>query len=74
VLSVISQGNGQNLPCRSVKAELREELRLRRAVAVRRIEQIMDNLRLFDSWAATHRLPLYDAALHLAETFGIATN
>ena len=23
-----------------------------------------------DLWAAIHRLPLYDAALHLAETFG----
>jgi transposase len=25
-----------------------------------------------DLWAAIHRLPLYDAALHLAETFGLA--
>jgi transposase len=25
-----------------------------------------------DLWAAVHRLPLYDAALHLAETFGLA--
>jgi transposase len=25
-----------------------------------------------DLWAAIHRLPLYDAALHLAETFGVA--
>jgi transposase len=24
-----------------------------------------------DLWAAVHRLPLYDAALHLAETFGV---
>jgi Transposase IS116/IS110/IS902 family/CHC2 zinc finger len=27
-----------------------------------------------DLWAAIHRLPLYDAALHLAETFGLARN
>jgi transposase len=25
-------------------------------------------------WAAVHRLPLYEAALHLAETFGLARN
>jgi transposase len=27
-----------------------------------------------DLWAAIHRLPLYDAALHLAETFGLRRN
>jgi hypothetical protein len=27
-----------------------------------------------DLWAAVHRLPLYEAALHLAETFGLAQN
>jgi transposase len=27
-----------------------------------------------DLWGAVHRLPLYDAALHLAETFGLARN
>jgi transposase len=27
-----------------------------------------------DLWAAIHRLPLYDAALHLAETFGLSRN
>jgi len=27
-----------------------------------------------DLWAAVHRLPLYDAALHLAETFGLRRN
>jgi transposase len=27
-----------------------------------------------DLWAAGHRLPLYDAALHLAETFGLRRN
>jgi transposase len=27
-----------------------------------------------DLWAAIHRLPLYDAALHLAATFGLARN
>lgn len=27
-----------------------------------------------DLWAAVHRLPLYEAALHLAETFGLARN
>ncbi|HKI17864.1 MAG TPA: transposase [Isosphaeraceae bacterium] len=27
-----------------------------------------------DLWAAIHRLPLYDAALHLAETFGVPRN
>jgi len=27
-----------------------------------------------DLWAALHRLPLYDAALHLAETFGLPRN
>ena len=27
-----------------------------------------------DLWAAIHRLPLYDAALHLAETFGLPPN
>jgi hypothetical protein len=25
-----------------------------------------------DLWGAVHRLPLYEAALHLAETFGLA--
>ena len=25
-------------------------------------------------WAAVHRLPMYDAAMHLAETFGLARN
>jgi transposase len=29
---------------------------------------------VLDLWAAIHRLPLYDAALHLAETFGIHPN
>jgi hypothetical protein len=27
-----------------------------------------------DLWAAVHRLPMYDAALHLAETFGLPRN
>ena len=27
-----------------------------------------------DLWAAVHRLPLYDAALDLAETFGLPRN
>ena len=27
-----------------------------------------------DLWAAVHRLPLYEAALHLAQTFGLARN
>ena len=27
-----------------------------------------------DLWGAVHRLPLYEAALHLAETFGLARN
>ena len=27
-----------------------------------------------DLWAAVHRLPLYEAALHLAETFGLPRN
>jgi hypothetical protein len=27
-----------------------------------------------DLWAAIHRLPLYDAALHVAETFGLPRN
>ena len=27
---------------------------------------------VLDLWAAMHRLPLYDAALHLAETFQLA--
>ena len=27
-----------------------------------------------DLWAAVHRLPLYEAALHLAETFQLARN
>jgi CHC2 zinc finger len=27
-----------------------------------------------DLWAAIHRLPLYDAALHLADTFGLPRN
>jgi hypothetical protein len=27
-----------------------------------------------DLWAAVHRLPLFDAALHLAETFGVPRN
>jgi transposase len=29
---------------------------------------------VLDLWAAVHRLPLYDAALHLAETFGLPRN
>jgi DNA primase len=29
---------------------------------------------VLDLWAAIHRLPLYDAALHLAETFGLLRN
>jgi CHC2-type zinc finger protein len=29
---------------------------------------------VLDLWAAIHRLPLYDAALHLAETFGLPRN
>jgi transposase len=29
---------------------------------------------VLDLWSAVHRLPLYDAALHLAETFGLARN
>jgi transposase len=29
---------------------------------------------VLDLWAAIHRLPLYDAALHLAETFGLRPN
>ena len=29
---------------------------------------------VLDLWAAIHRLPLYEAALHLAETFGLAVN
>jgi len=29
---------------------------------------------VLDLWAAVHRLPLYDAALHLAETLGIRRN
>jgi transposase len=29
---------------------------------------------VLDLWAATHRLPLYEAALHLAETFQLAVN
>ena len=29
---------------------------------------------VLDLWAAIHRLPLYDAALHLAETFGLRRN
>jgi hypothetical protein len=29
---------------------------------------------VLDLWAALHRLPLYEAALHLAETFGLARN
>ncbi len=27
-----------------------------------------------DLWAAVQRLPLYEAALHLAETFGLRRN
>jgi hypothetical protein len=27
-----------------------------------------------DFWAASHRLPLYDAALHLAGAFGVHRN
>jgi DNA primase len=27
-----------------------------------------------DLWAAMHKLPLYEAALHLAETFGLPRN
>lgn len=29
---------------------------------------------VLDLWSALHRLPLYDAALHLAETFGLRRN
>jgi transposase len=29
---------------------------------------------VLDLWSAIHRLPLYDAALHLAETFGLPRN
>jgi hypothetical protein len=29
---------------------------------------------VLDLWAAIHPLPLYEAALHLAETFGLALN
>lgn len=29
---------------------------------------------VLDLWGAVHRLPLYEAALHLAETFGLARN
>jgi transposase len=29
---------------------------------------------VLDLWAAVHRLPLYEAALHLVETFGLALN
>ena len=29
---------------------------------------------VLDLWAAIHRLPPYDAALHLAETFGVPRN
>ena len=29
---------------------------------------------VLDLWAAIHRLPLYDAALNLAETFGLLRN
>jgi hypothetical protein len=29
---------------------------------------------VLDLWAAVHRLPLYEAAMHLAETFGLARN
>ena len=29
---------------------------------------------VLDFWAAVHKLPLYEAALHLAETFGLARN
>ena len=29
---------------------------------------------VLDLWAAIHRRPLYEAALHLAETFGLALN
>ncbi len=29
---------------------------------------------VLDLWVAMHRLPLYEAALHLAETFGLARN
>ena len=29
---------------------------------------------VLDLWAAIHRLPLYDAALHLAETFQVPRN
>ena len=29
---------------------------------------------VLDLWAAIHRLPLYEAALHLAETFQLALN
>jgi hypothetical protein len=27
-----------------------------------------------DLWATIHRLPLYEAALHLAKTFGLPRN
>ncbi len=29
---------------------------------------------VLDLWAAVHKLPLYEAALHLAETFGFPRN
>ena len=29
---------------------------------------------VLDLWAAVHRLPLYEAALHLAETFNVPRN
>jgi hypothetical protein len=29
---------------------------------------------VLDLWAAVHRLPLYEAALHLAETFQLPRN
>jgi DNA primase len=29
---------------------------------------------VLDLWAAVHRLPLYEAAISLAETFGLALN
>jgi DNA primase len=29
---------------------------------------------VLDFWAAVHKLPLYEAALHLAETFQLLTN
>jgi len=33
-----------------------------------------ENDNVLDLWAAKHRLPLYEAALHLAETFHLRRN